>query len=367
VCVRWGAGKASGRDCTVLAAEAAELPLSAPACPDWVLPNEAGLGYYRMQPKGDLLDRLLVAAPKALTLPERVGLVGDVNALVASGDVPQGVALSLIDSLSKDKRRHIVDASIELIAGIDDMVPPALRPNYERLIKRLYRARAVELGWQSKKSETDEQKQQRPQLLMLVAAHGRDPELGKQATALAWRWLDDRKAVEPELVGVVLRVAARRGDQKLFDRLLAEAKKTEDRTERARLLGAVGAFIEPKLVSQAMALMLTDQFDLREAFGLMQGGFQSPATREIAYRFMVDNFDAISNKLPPTFRPYMALTLVALCDEARKAEAEKFFRPRIEKLEGGPRILAQALEQLSLCAAGKKARTPGVIAFLKKQ
>jgi len=366
VCVRWGAGKTSGRDCTMLQAQAAELPLSAKACPDWVLPNEAGLGYYRMQPKGDLLDRLLAQTQKALTLPERVWLVGDVNALVASGEVKNGVALSLVDTLAKDKSRHIVDVSVELIAGIDEMVPDNLRPNYERLIKKLYRARAVELGWQSKKGETEDRKQLRPTLLALVAGTGRDPELIKQATALAWKWLDDHKAVEPELVGAVIGVAARHGDQKLFDRMLADAKKTQDRIERGRLLGAMGAFIEPKLTSQAMAIILTDQFDLREAMGLLQGGFSNPATRATAYKFIVDNYDAISNKLPELYRPYMAFTLVALCDDSRKAEAEKFFRPRIEKLDGGPRVLEQALEQLSLCSAAKQAQTPGVVAFLKK-
>jgi alanyl aminopeptidase len=371
VCVRWGgagagAGAASGRDCALITTQTAELPLSAKTCPSWVLPNEAGLGYYRMQPKGDLLDRLLAVAQQALSLPERVWLVSDVNALVASGEVQNGVALALVDTLAKDKSRHIVDMSVGLIAGIDEMVPPELRANYERLIKKLFRARAVELGWQSKKGESEDRKQLRPTLLSLVGGVGRDPELIKQATALAWKWLDDHKAVEPELVGTVLGVAARHGDQKLFDRLLADAKQTKDRIERERLLGTMGEFIDPKITAQAMALMLSDQFELREALGLMQGGFANPATRAVAYKFVVDNYDAIANKLPEPYRPFMAFTLVALCDDDRKAEAEKFFRPKIEKLDGGPRILAQALEQLSLCSAQKKARTPGVVAFLKK-
>ena len=89
-------------------------------------------------------------------------------------------------------------------------------------------------------------------------------------------------------------------------------------------------------------------------------------TREAAYKFMQDNFDKISAKLPEPYRPYMAYTFVALCDEARKAEAEKFFRPRIEKLDGGEHVMKQALEAMSLCAAGRKAQAPGVIAFLKK-
>ena len=48
-------------------------------------------------------------------------------------------------------------------------------------------------------------------------------------------------------------------------------------------------------------------------------------------------------------------------------EFESFFRPRIEKLDGGPRVMDQALEQLTLCSARKQAQTPGVIAFLKRQ
>src|SRR5262249_25344718 len=157
-------------------------------------------GYYRMQPKGDLLDHLLARAPASLTLPERVGLIADVNALVGSGDVQKAVALGLVDTTSKDKSRHLVDMSLELISGLDDMVPPDLRPNYERLIKRLYRARAVELGWQPRKSETLDNRQLRPWLLTVVAGLGRDPELGQQATALAWKWLDDHKAVDAEVV-----------------------------------------------------------------------------------------------------------------------------------------------------------------------
>ncbi len=367
ICVRWGSGGKTGRDCTMLGSETGELALSAKTCPEWVLPNEAGLGYYRMLPKGELLTKLLARASKVLTLPERVGLISDVNALVASGDVQKGVALALVESLSKEKSRHIVDASIGVIAGIDEMVPDALRPNYERLITKLYRARARELGWQSKKGEDDNTKQLRPELLSLVAGIGRDPELIKQAKALAWKWLDDRKAIQPELVGVALHVAARNGDQKLFDRLHADAKKSTDRVDRQRLLGAMGGFIDPKIVTQAMAIVLTDEFELREATSLLQGGFSEPRTRLTAFQFVKDNFDAITNKLPEPYRPYMAFTFVSLCDDTNKQEIEAFFKPRIEKLDGGPRVLAQALEQLSLCAAARKAQTPGVVAFLKRQ
>lgn len=366
VCVRWGIGKETGRDCTMLTKATGELALSAKSCPDWVLPNETGLGYYRMNPKGPLLEKMLANVAK-LTLAERVGLVGDITALVGAGDASYNVALSLVDKLAKDKSRHLVDASMGIVAGIDEMVPDALRPNYQRLIKRLYRARAVELGWRSQPGESDDTKQLRPALLGLVADTGRDPALIKEATALAWKWLDNHATVEPELVGVVLEVAARAGDAKLFDRIHADAKKATDRTERVRLLGTLGAFADPKLVSRAMTIAISDEFELREGLGLLRGGFEHPQTREAAYKFVVDNFDTIQAKLPEPFRPYMAFTFVSLCDDTRKPEFERVFGSRINKLDGGELAMKQALEALSLCSAARKAQTPSVIAFLKRQ
>jgi len=331
-----------------------------------VMPNEGGVGYYRSAPKGKLLERLL-ARTNVLTLPERINLIGDVNALVASGEAQNGVALSLVDKLAKDKSHHIVDASVGIVAGIDDMVPANLRPNYRRLVNKLYRKRALELGFRARPGEDDNVKELRPTLIDLVAEIGEDKGLIAQATQLADKWLVDHKAVQPEMVGTVLGIAAHFGDQKLFDRLHAAAKQATDRAERIRLLGAMGGFVDLKIAEQAWQLSIGDEFELREATGLLQGGFSDPRTRLAAYQFVKDHYDALSNKLPEPFRPYLAFSFVALCDDSKRAEIEAFFKPRIEKLDGGPRIMAQALEQLGLCAAARKAQTPGVIAFLKRQ
>jgi aminopeptidase N len=367
VCVRWSAGGATGRDCTTLTGETGELALSARSCPSWVLPNEGGLGYYRMLPKGRLLTDLIAAAPRALTLPERVWLLGDLRALIGSGEAQPGVALGLVGSLAGDHSRHIVEASIGIVAGIDDMVPAALRASYERMIRRLYGARARELGWHSKPGEDDNIKQLRPGLLGLVADKGRDPALIKEATSLTYKWFDDHKAIEPELVGTALAVAARNGDQALFDRFHAAAKQTKDRVERRRLLFAMAGFSDPKLVAQSMGLLLTDEFELREAAVLLQAAFGEPRTREAAYQFLRAHFDELLAKLPEPLRPFLGFTLAAMCDDTRTAEFEQLYRPRIDQLNGGPRIMAQALEAMALCSAQHRAQAPGVVAFLQRQ
>ena len=207
----------------------------------------------------------------------------------------------------------------------------------------------------------------RPTLVDLVAEIGEDKGLIAQAKQLANKWLDNHAAVQPEMVRTVLGIATHFGDQKLFDRLYAAAKKSTDRAERIRLLGAMGGFVDLQIAKQAWKVSIGDEFEFRESLGLLQGGFSDPRTRMAAYQFVKDNYDAISNKLPEMFRPYIAFTFVALCDDTKRPEIEAFFKPRIDKLDGGPRIMAQALEQLDLCSAARKAQTPGVIAFLKRQ
>ena len=366
VCMKWGVGVTTGTDCITLDEAQAVVPLTAKSCPDWLLPDDAGIGYYRSIPRGDLLDRLL-KPHKGVTLNDRVGLIGDVTAAVGSGEVQNGVALQLVQQLSKDNDRHIVDQSIAIVAGIVEMVPDALVPNYERFINKLYKTRAHELGWLSKPTDTEDVKQLRPELLMLVANEGKDADLIKQAKALAWKWVDDHKAITPEMTGAVLRVAARFGDQKLFDRLHADAKKTQDREERGRLLGAMSAFADPAIVKQVLAIILTDEFELRESVNLLQGGLADPKTRLTTLAFAREHFDEIAAKLPAPYRAYMAYMFAAVCDEDKKAEIATAFTERVSKFDGGPHVMAEALESLSLCAAAKKAQTPGVVAFIKKQ
>jgi alanyl aminopeptidase len=368
VCARWSAGGKTGRACTLLAQKTGQLPLEgAKACPEWVLPNEGGFGYYRALAKGDLLERLLKKGGAKITTAERVNVIGDLDAFVRSGAVPVDVTLGLVQAFSKDANPHIVGASARIVAGIDEVVPAELRPNYRRFIIKLYKAKAKALGWTPKAGEDEETKSLRGDLLELVANEGNDPELAKQATLLAYKWLDDRKAVHPELVGTVLSIATYHGDRKLFDRLHDEAKKAKDRGDRGRLLGALGDFTDPDIVQAALGIVLTDEFPLREATGIMQGGFRHPQTRAVAYEWIKAHFDDVASKVPSPFRKYLAFSFVAICDDGKRPEVEAAFKSKIEAFDGGQQVFAQAMEALSQCAASRKATAPGVIAFLKKQ
>jgi alanyl aminopeptidase len=366
MCVKWRAGDATGTDCAVLDRPTGELALSAKACPAWLLPNAGELGYYRARLGGADLDHLLAHAGE-LTVAERVGVAGDVAAVVGAGDASTAVELGLVADLARAADRQLVEASFDIVAGIDAIVPDDQRGAYERWIGKLYGARIRALGWAARPGEPADTKRLRPTLLWLAGGLGNDRAIAAEATRRARAWLADRGALQPEVVDVTLRTAARNGDQALFDQLHAAASAATDKAERDRLVRALGAFRDPAIVDQALAVVLTEEFDIRVALGIVFEAMSDRALRPRVYAWFVAHFDDLLHRLPRRFQQQLARVPIQFCDEAHKPDIVAFLTPRMQSLDNGPRQLAQSMEALSLCAAQHAAQQPGVVAFLRKQ
>ena len=153
-----------------------------PGCPTWLLANDGELGYYRAAYGSDVLQKLLGAdGRKQLDLPETVGLLDDLHALVSAGRVPLGDVLAMAPSLATDERRHVQRFVIGSLAGLHEhLVPTALRPNYARAIDKIYSQKAHTLGWTAKPGDDEDTRLLRPQLVGLVADEGEDKALASR-------------------------------------------------------------------------------------------------------------------------------------------------------------------------------------------
>jgi alanyl aminopeptidase len=338
-----------------------------PGCPSWLLANDGELGYYRAAYPADLLRKLLGPdGRKRLDLPEIVGALGDMRALVRAGRIPLADALTLTPSLAEDRRREVAEEVVQLIAGLHDyLVPTAARPNYQRYIAKLYGEKARALGWTPKPGEDEDTRLLRPELVGLVADEGEDATLRAEARTLALKWLSDRKAVSPDVARTVLHVAARSGDRALFDKLHAEARRATDRHDRQMLLNAMGSFKDPAIAKAALAIIGTDEFDPREANNILWNVAEDAATRPLGWEYLKSNFDQLTKRLSPEMMAFSPQYAVSFCDAPHQRDMEQFFRDRSPKLPGGPRLLAQASEEAELCRAYVGAQQASVTAFLK--
>jgi alanyl aminopeptidase len=358
----YGAGERRTETRTLLAAAEGSIPLE--FCPQWISGNAEGIGYYLSEYRGSLLASL---AGRAAELPdaEQIALLDDVSFLVSSGDLPPGEALALLPRFAGSPYRRVTESAAEIAESVDaHLVPDRLRPNYRRFLAALFAERARGLGLAPRPGESEDEALLRPDLVRLMAIEGDDEELRREARRLADRWFGDRAAVAPDMLSTVLALAARDGDAALFDRLVAAAAAEQDTRLRGTLLGALGHFREPALVDRALALVLADDFDVRETGSLVYALAFGRDTRDRVFPWVRANYDVLAAKLPAQWvaaLPYLAL---GACDAAARAEVDTFFRPKAAALPGGEILLARALDALDVCIARRSAQSDAVAVFL---
>jgi alanyl aminopeptidase len=372
VCARYTDAGGTHRECTLMTEASMQWKLSeAKGCPTWLMANADGAGYYRTRYESAQLHALLADGGAHLSAPERVAVLGDVDALTTMGQIPAGDALALVPQFANDPVRQVVGSTIGVAAAVrDNLVPADLIPNYKRFVDKTFGARARQLGWQAKPGEDDDSRLLRENLVPLVAVWGLDPSLAVEARKLAENWLADRKAVDANIVNPVLTVAARKGDEAFFKELLAALPNTQDQQQRSLIFGALGSFRDPQIAREAMDLMLKPDMDLRESGSILFGPMNTPSLRRLPFDFVKANYDGIAAKIPTgstfglgAFLPFLGS---AFCDEKSAGEVDAFFEPRVDKFPGTRRNLDQTLEMVRICTAYKTAQEASVEAFLRQ-
>ena len=373
LCVAFESGGVTHHQCSLLSDPKEEIALAgAQTCPSWILPNDAEKGYYQVAYREDLLKKVLSDRGRHLTVAERVGVLGEVDALAGEGEVSAQVALELVPEFSKDPDWHVVQASANIAALLrGESVPPGLRDKGTRFIRQEFGDRAIELGWVAKPGDDDDTRLQRQKLVPFVAASGEEKKLIEQAETLARQWLNSRQGIGPDMVAPVLRVAAEFGNRDLFNSIRSAAIAERDHHVQEELLDALGSFRNPDLARAAVDLLLSDDFDLRESFyPLLFGPLTYEETRDVPFEFVRQHLDALLKRLPREVGEDYAAMLPSVgntfCDSKHRDELDSFFADRVKDYNGGPRTLAQTLEGINLCIAARKSLAPELTAFLNK-
>jgi len=372
VCVRYQTSTGPQKECFLLDRSSAEFPLTkAASCPSILTANDSGTGYYETAYQGSLLPALLSNSDTLLNALDRRTLLHDLGALADAGEVKASMALAAVTPFAQAPERQVV-AEAESVAGsVRMLVPPNLQPNYHRFLRAAFGKRAAELGWTAKPGDDSETKLQRASLVPFVAVVGDDQPLQSEARRLADGWLRDRKGIEPEMLNAVLSTAAHSGDRALFDTMLRELKKTQDRRTRAAILGALASFTEPRLTDAALNLLLSPDLDLRETEMMLYRPLGSPETDRLPFAFVKANYDRLIPRLPSggdfDGRTQLLATGSAFCDPTSEQDFASFFADRAKQYVGGPRAYAQRIESIHTCEARKAAESADIAAFLASQ
>ncbi|WP_394826041.1 M1 family metallopeptidase [Pendulispora albinea] len=367
VCVKYGTKKGVTRECTLLRTSRSAITLDAePSCPDWVLPNEGGAGYYRSNVNAAALSKLLKTAWPNLDPLEKIALVSDAAALTHNGTLGIAEALAFVPAMLKGADRHLIETTFEIVEQArKDVLRPELVPSYAKYIRSLYGEKAKALGWTSKPGEDNDTRVLRANVLRMVGDLGEDPAVRKKAYELVVKWLSDRKALEPDVLETALILAAKSKDRDLWNRLRQAARASHDRSERAMIFTALGNFRDSALMKETFDLLLSNEIEMRDGQGIVTAALAERESRDQAYEFLTKNFDTIATRTGRRDGNLLLRAAATYCDKEHHDEAVRFFTDRAKTIEGGPQILANALERQVLCIAQRERNEKPIEAFLK--
>ena len=226
-------------------------------CPTWLLANDGELGYYRAAYAGRRPAEAARPRRAQAARPARDGRPPRRRARARRRRPPAARRRAGADAVAGGGRAPPGAAARHRRARRPAPSPRASRRSGRatpRFIDKIYgdkRARA-RLDAEGRRGRGHAPFALGPRRARRRRGRGQDAAAPRRKK-LALKWLADRKAVSPDVVGAVLGRRAHGGDRALFDRMHAEAKKAADRHDREQILGAMGEFRDPAIAKAALA------------------------------------------------------------------------------------------------------------------
>jgi alanyl aminopeptidase len=377
LCVRFGRGSDAREQCTLVTEPEQRIALEGGFCPEWLMPNADGAGYYRFALPAADLARLRGAGAAQLQPRERLALADSLVAAFAANAIPAADVLAALAPLASDPTRAVATSPMGLVSFARDQMPdPALRPRIEAFARKLYATPFRRLGWSPRNGITEdgETKLLRKSVITFLAMVGRDPAVRAEAVRRARAYLGTSdeaplvdSAVAPELVDVALAVAMEDGDAALFDRIEKRLRASTDANVRNRMLGALGGAHDPALGERALRLSLDPALRVNEVLTPLSGQMGIPEHRDATWAWVQAHYEPLSARIATTRAADLPWYMTRFCDAQHAASVEAFFGPRITALPGGPRNLAGSLEAIRLCGARLDAQGASLRTFFSSQ
>jgi alanyl aminopeptidase len=325
------------------------------------LPNAGGEGYFRWSlPAPEL--RKLVRAP-GLTEPERQSLAQGLYAGYQAGVIRAADALSSLSSswLVGDPEPSVSARLIDLLAASKDhLVDAADRPAVMRKTAEIYRPVLAKVGLKPKHPDEDVRiTERRAWAAFALEVVAEDPATRKELAALGKAYLgagpggDGRahpEALELTL-GKVAFTAALETEPSLFEPWVERLKTEQNPVVRGQLIGALSADREPGHAERMRELVFDPRLRVSERMLPLHQQMGDYRTRPAAWAWLRVKLDALAAGIAVDERESLPLLANSFCTDGEAREVDALFRPRLDKLVGADRTLAQTVETIHLCAA----------------
>jgi puromycin-sensitive aminopeptidase len=365
--VRWRDAERAGVERFLVDKASETLALPAKTVLRWYFGNADAGGFYRVL--HDAADHTaLVASLAELSTVERLALVGDQWALVRAARARAESFLDIADALVEETDHDVLDGITGALARIDAQVVAPGGPEQTGLrawIARRFGPHLERVGWTAAVGEDDDVRLRRASLVRLLGGVAEAPAVMTEARRRLEQYLADRGSLEPNLADPVVELAARGGDDALYDRYLAVVAEARTPQERRRFLLTLASFRAPTAVRRTLDAVLTPQIPTQDVAFVLMRLLGNPPVAPQTWAFMKKRWSGIRRRVPPLMLSRLVEATPALREPRYAAEVRGFFKAH--PVPEAARALKQALEIFRLNADLRRRAAPAVARWLARQ
>ncbi len=344
VCVKTGGAKPF---CQVLSQKEQTLPVA--GCSPWVFVNGNAAGYYRTQYDKADLEKLIAVIGTELTTAERISLVNDEAALVGSGQEGMAAFLDLVSALNQDAQRAVVESYSPMLDYINNyLLSGSEAEPFRAWVRSNFQPMMAKIGWTPAANENEDTHTLRGDLIHILGMVGEDPETIRQATSLAERYLKDPNLVDASIAGDVLRVAARYGNEALFEQYVNALGTMRSPEQYYNVGEALAAFREPRIVERVLELSVSENVRNQDAAGLIARVVGNADDQKIAWNWLKAHWAEVEKKTTMSSGPEIVNATRHFCSVEMRDDVQSFFGDH--KVPAAERTLKQSFEDINTCS-----------------
>jgi aminopeptidase N len=340
--------------------------LTVQECSQWVYANANAKGFYRSAYNSEAIQSLAKVAESALAPAERMMLLSDVWASVRVNREPIGDYLVLAQGLQADRTSAVLSEVINQLIYISDyLASDGDRDAFDLWVRQLLDPVARDVGWEAKPGESEDRPALRAKLMMALGDVAHDPQVQALAMKLANQYLADPASVDHEIAAAALQIAARNGDQTLYDRIMADLKAAKTPETYFADISALRRFNDPKLAERTLEFAISTQMRSQDAPYLIADVMQNPRTAKQAWSFVQEHWETIK-KLGGAFAGWSIVQATgSFCDSGMRDEVQAFFTAH--PAPAAERSLKQSVERMNYCVDLKAQQHDQLASWLQRQ
>jgi aminopeptidase N len=361
VCIKEGESKTAANSCRLLTQTETRFDLA--GCANWTLANAGAQGFYRSGYDASNVRAMARDLDKDLTPAERIMLLGDVWASVRVGRKPVTDYLALAEGLQHETSRPVLTELLTELDYIDHYLTTEQdQPRYSAWVREFLAPSIRRLGFDPKPGESEEDRLLRSSVLQVAGDVGRDPQVLEWARQWTNRALASESSFDNTTAGTAFTVAARNGDNALYERMLARQKNARAPEDFYVYMGALLAFRDPKLIERNLNRALSPDVRSQDTVGVIGDIMALPTGGAPAWQFTKAHWDEIAKLSGGFAGAGLVEATSAFCSAEQAQEVREFFSSH--KVASAERGLEQSLERIQNCADLRSQQSPRLAQWL---